>query len=174
MVVFDDRTEMEVLDRASCRELLRTEVIGRIAFSDDEETSIFPVNYVFHQERVVFRTAGGAKLTAAIGNTEVAFEVDGIEDGDHTGWSVVVHGVLKTVTAADEVEDLQKLDLRPWARAPKEHWLVIDPRRISGRRILTRADQNRVGPYQRVSTRAGSPKGPQSPSPDRRPPGGRD
>ena len=34
MVVFDDRTEMEVLDRATCCDLLRSEVVGRVAFSD--------------------------------------------------------------------------------------------------------------------------------------------
>ena len=157
MVVFDDRTEMEVLDRETCFALLRAASVGRVAFCDDDETSVIPVNYVFDQDRVVFRTAGGAKLSAAIGGTEVAFEIDGVDADERTGWSVIVHGAMTLVSDPDDVGHLEGLGLRPWARAPKENWVAIHPRRTSGRRILTVADQHRVGPYDRVQTPTGSP-----------------
>jgi nitroimidazol reductase NimA-like FMN-containing flavoprotein (pyridoxamine 5'-phosphate oxidase superfamily) len=157
MVVFDDRTEMEVLDRATCFSLLRAESVGRVAFCDADETSVIPVNYAIDQDRVVFRTAGGAKLSAAIGGSEVAFEIDGVDEDARTGWSVIVHGVMTIVSEPDDVEHLQELGLRPWARAPKENWVAIHRRRTSGRRIMTVADQNRVGPYERVKSPPGSP-----------------
>lgn len=156
MTIFDDRTEMEVLDRATCFELLRSETVGRIAFSDRQETSILPVNYVVDENRMVFRTAGGAKLSAAVDHLEVAFEIDGIDAEARTGWSVVVHGPLTTVSELDEIEHLRELGLRPWARAYKENWLAVHPRRISGRRILTVAEENKVGPYSRIKTAVGS------------------
>lgn len=158
MAAFDSRTEMEVLDRATCNDLLQQQQLGRIAFSVDGEISIIPVNYVIDGHRVVFRTAEGVKLAAATTAGEVAFEIDGIDPETRTGWSVIVHGTLRTVEDAGEIERLRALRLRPWARAPKEHWVTIESRRTSGRRILTVAEESKIGPYSKVTTPPGGPE----------------
>ncbi len=151
-LVFDDRTEMEVLGQAACYDLLRGETVGRIAFWDRPEITIMPVNYVVDEDRILFRTAGGAKLSAAIGGSEAALEVDGLDPRQRTAWSVVVHGELTTIQPDETFNELR---LRPWSRAPKENWVTINPRRITGRRILTVAQEHLVGPYQRVRVPSG-------------------
>ena len=59
---------------------------------------IFPVNYVFDQDLVIFRTDPGSKLDAATERELVAFEVDATDEATRTGWSVVVRGTLADIT----------------------------------------------------------------------------
>jgi uncharacterized protein len=55
---------------------------------------IFPLNYVFDQGGVVFRTDPGTRLEAAADAAPVAFELDAVDEATRTGWSVVVRGAL--------------------------------------------------------------------------------
>jgi hypothetical protein len=52
-----------------------------------------------------------------------------------SGWSVLVHGFGDDMTIDDSShhERLRGVDM--WAPGDKSHWLGIDRRRISGRRI---------------------------------------
>jgi hypothetical protein len=70
----------------------------------------------------------------------VAFEVDGVERWNHSGWSVLVQGYGQDVTdvVGRRYEDLRRRGLDTWAPGDKSHWLTIDIHRISGRRIFTR------------------------------------
>jgi hypothetical protein len=54
---------------------------------------IFPLNYVFDQGGVVFRTDLGTH-DAAADAAPVAFELDAVDEATRTGWSVVVRGAL--------------------------------------------------------------------------------
>lgn len=56
-------------------ELLREAVVGRLAVLLDAQPDIFPINYLVDHGSIVFRTAEGTKLLAAV-NRKVAFEVD--------------------------------------------------------------------------------------------------
>ena len=134
-----DRNGLEVLDRKECLRLLSNTHIGRLALSIDALPVILPVNYVVHQEKVVFRTAPGTKLSAAARNAIVAFEVDDITPLRHEGWSVLVTGMAHEVSEGTIVEELRRLPLRPWAPGARDHFIVIDTDRISGRRLHTGA-----------------------------------
>jgi nitroimidazol reductase NimA-like FMN-containing flavoprotein (pyridoxamine 5'-phosphate oxidase superfamily) len=100
---------------------------------------IFPVNYVFDQDLVIFRTDPGTKLDAASEGGLVAFEVDAVDTATQTGWSVVVRGTLGEVTDAAHLERLRALPLYPRAlerrpvrarAAAHGHWPSHqDPRR---------------------------------------------
>jgi uncharacterized protein len=68
---------MEELDDTECRRLLAERHLGRLAIPDFGGPVIFPVNYVFDQDLVVFRTDPGSKLDAATERESVAFEVWG-------------------------------------------------------------------------------------------------
>ena len=89
---------MEELDQVECRRLLAERHLGRLAIPDFGGPVIFPVNYVFDQDLVVFRTDPGSKLDAAIERESVAFEVDATDEATRTGWSVVVRGILAEIT----------------------------------------------------------------------------
>ncbi|HEX6567918.1 MAG TPA: pyridoxamine 5'-phosphate oxidase family protein [Acidimicrobiales bacterium] len=132
----DARTGLEIIDPDECRRLLATDVVGRLAVVDGGTPAIFPVNYVLDGEAIVFRTAGGTKLSAGRRGS-VAFEIDAIDRTDHTGWSVVVVGQLEEVTQFDAAtsERVRRLPVEPWSGGDKPHWMRLVPRRVTGRRI---------------------------------------
>ena len=131
-----DNTLVE-LAVGECHALLGDHHLGRLAFLDRAGVMpmIIPVNYLFHDERVVFRTDPGSKLLAALHGTPVAFEVDGADEQQQLGWSVVVRGFLKQVTDPDERDRLSVTPLVTWAPGAKDHYVLIEPRLVTGRRI---------------------------------------
>lgn len=132
----DPRTGLEIIDPDECRKLLATDVVGRLAVVDGGTPAIFPVNYVLDGDAIVFRTAGGTKLSAGQRGS-VAFEIDAIDREDHTGWSVVVVGHLEEATQfdAETNERVRRLPVEPWTGGDKPHWMRLVPRRVTGRRI---------------------------------------
>ena len=129
-----DRRFEELTD-AECRRLLAERHLGRLAVPDFGGPVIFPVNYVFDQDLVVFRTDPGSKLDAATELESVAFEVDAVDEATRTGWSVVVRGTLAEITDPDDLARLRALPLYPWAPGEKSRYVRVRPRTITGRRI---------------------------------------
>jgi uncharacterized protein len=130
-------SEMTMLSVDECMRLLTTHIprIGRVSFVADGKPVILPVNYVFFEGSVIFRTARGAKLTAAAGSHFVAFEVDEVDETWREGWSVLVQGRAEEVVDAAEIERMQDLPLRPWGPGSKPSFVRIMSTEISGRRI---------------------------------------
>jgi len=134
-----DKTTIEVLSEAECRRLLAEQEVGRVAFVDRDFPVILPVNYVLDGNSVAIRTDTGAKFSS-IPLHRVAFEVDGIERWNRSGWSVLVQGFGQDVTDAigTRFEDLRRRGLETWIPGERSHWVTIDIQRISGRRIVSR------------------------------------
>lgn len=86
------------LSRARCLDLLATTRLGRVGVSVRALPVILPVTYAVIGETVVFRTAPGSKLTAAMHRLVVAFETDRGDPCGAWGWSVLVQGVASEVT----------------------------------------------------------------------------
>ncbi|MFB0627471.1 helix-turn-helix domain-containing protein [Streptomyces sp. AB3(2024)] len=128
-------SELVVLGETECRRLLSTHGIGRVAVFTTEGPAIFPVNYVVAGHDIAFRTSDEALLARAAG-TEVAFEVDHIDDAMKQGWSVMAVGDVVGVT---DGEALQRLDALarslPWAGGHRTHWMSVTPVRLTGRRV---------------------------------------
>ena len=129
------RTRLEVIDRDECLRLLTSEPVGRVAVVVDARPMIFPVNYALDGERIVFRSDAGSKASGATRGLPMSFEIDGVDEILHTGWSVVVNGVGHEVVDRTELARLHALELRPWASGPKAHWIRIHPNTITGRRV---------------------------------------
>jgi nitroimidazol reductase NimA-like FMN-containing flavoprotein (pyridoxamine 5'-phosphate oxidase superfamily) len=110
--------------------------VGRVGFVDEGEVHVLPVLYHFHDGKVVFRSALGAKLDAAMRRAPVAFEVDGWDDQNRAGWSVLVRGTAHEVEDPDTVKALDHLGLEVWIHGPHPlHWVEIAPTEVTGRRI---------------------------------------
>lgn len=125
-----------VLDREDCERRLRHGYTGRVGFVDAGRPQVLPVNYVFADGAVVFRTGPGAKFDAAMREDVVAFEIDGIDVDRHAGWSVQVVGRARALDGPDEVAWASGLPLRPWAYGgDRPYWVRIDPMEITGRRF---------------------------------------
>src|SRR6266568_1397805 len=86
----DPSVGIAVLDADACYDLLRSEEVGRLAVAVGHYPDIFPINYVLDGDTIVFCTAEGTKLAAAIIGQFVAFEIDGYDAPSGDAWSVVV------------------------------------------------------------------------------------
>jgi hypothetical protein len=129
---------MVILEANECWELLRSDEVGRLAVAVDGQPDIFPINYVVDHGTVVFRTAEGTKLAAAVLGRGVAFEVDGYEPGRGEAWSVVVKGRATEINRVLDVVDATDLPLFPWHTAPKPRFVRIAPELVTGRRFMAR------------------------------------
>lgn len=125
---------MIFLEPSDCLELLRGSVVGRLAVVTDDTPDIFPVNYLIDHGAVVFRTAAGTKLDAAVGHW-VAFEIDGYDADSGEAWSVVVKGRAHELKQLHEVLETFDMPLFPWHASPKPRFVRIDPNSITGRRF---------------------------------------
>ena len=132
----DDKTDLvEDLTEATCRRHLAAESVGRIALVSDGRVDMFPVNYAMSDGAVVIRTRLGGALASLGDRADVVFEIDELDHRHHTGWSVVVHGVAERITDPAVVEQLEALDIQPWAGGSRPDWLRIEPTDLTGRRI---------------------------------------
>ncbi|MFD9131068.1 pyridoxamine 5'-phosphate oxidase family protein [Streptomyces bottropensis] len=123
-----------------CRALLSTHGVGRVAVSTAEGPAVVPVNYEVVDDTIAFRTAPESVPAAAVGS-EVAFEVDHVDEAMSQGWSVLAVGPARVVTEPDAVRrPADRARTTPWAGGEREMWVSIRPRRLTGRRISP-ADQ---------------------------------
>ena len=124
----------ETLDEATCRSLVQTQAVGRIAYVWNGVIHIVPVNFVMTENRIVFRSDPGDKVDH-VPLHSVCFETD--EVAANSAWSVVVRGHARDVTTAlnDEYERMRHQNVTTFAPLADPHWIAIDIERIEGRRI---------------------------------------
>ncbi|GGR84159.1 DNA-binding protein [Streptomyces humidus] len=131
--------ELRDLDPEECRALLSTHGVGRVAVSAPDGPAVVPVNYDVVDDAIVFRTAPDSTPAAAVG-TEVAFEVDHMDEALSQGWSVLAVGPASVVTEPGAVHSLtEHAHTTPWAGGERQMWVSIRPAHLTGRRI-TAAD----------------------------------
>ena len=123
------------LDTHTCLGLLGTREVGRLAVSITNHPDIFPINYVVDRGTVVFRTAEGTKLAAALLGRAVAFETDGYDPDAGEAWSIVVKGYAIEIENVQDYFDALDLPLFPWHAGPKHRFVRIEPVEITGRRF---------------------------------------
>jgi nitroimidazol reductase NimA-like FMN-containing flavoprotein (pyridoxamine 5'-phosphate oxidase superfamily) len=127
--------EMQELTRDDCWSLLCAADVGRLAVCVLDRPDVFPVNYVVDDRSIVFRTAEGTKLAAAVLGRSVAFEIDGYDPAAGEAWSVVAKGPAIELGTMTELFAAEDLPLFPWQAAPKPRYVRIRPEEVSGRRF---------------------------------------
>jgi nitroimidazol reductase NimA-like FMN-containing flavoprotein (pyridoxamine 5'-phosphate oxidase superfamily) len=125
-------TELSIDDSMRMLEVGR---VGRLAYIAGEQPQILPVNYLFHEGAIIFRTTYGQVLDTIGAGARVAFEVDSINEASHTGWSVVVRGKAEEIWMPDELAEVRALHVDTWAPGERLHYVRILPAWITGRRI---------------------------------------
>jgi nitroimidazol reductase NimA-like FMN-containing flavoprotein (pyridoxamine 5'-phosphate oxidase superfamily) len=126
---------LEILGPDECLRLLRSESFGRVGLRIGEMPTVLPVNYALLDDDVVFRTDPGTKLSAAVMEMLVAFEVDEADAATRTGWSVVVVGYCEEIRDRATRERVAALDLDPWAPEGRDFIVRIRTRKVTGRRL---------------------------------------
>ncbi|MFK4084935.1 helix-turn-helix domain-containing protein [Kribbella sp. NPDC020789] len=123
--------DLQPMRKPECVELLRTGQIGRLAYNGADGLVVFPVNYRWIGDVIVFRTAADSGV-AQYDLEPVAFELDFLDEGMHDGWSVLVNGVVRP---AEDGERAAAGAVEPWAGGTRQACMTVEPRRITGRRI---------------------------------------
>ncbi|MBW4041497.1 MAG: pyridoxamine 5'-phosphate oxidase family protein [Acidobacteria bacterium] len=130
--------EIYELDDADCWALLERGALGRLAVAVADLVDIYPVNYAVDDRRLYFKTAEGSKLAALVIRSQVAFEIDGVDD--QTAWSVVVKGDARLIDRVDERAIAERLPIVSWLPTVKRRIVVIDPVEVTGRAFLRGAE----------------------------------
>ncbi|GAA0686567.1 pyridoxamine 5'-phosphate oxidase family protein [Kitasatospora atroaurantiaca] len=125
------------LTTPECWDRLGEHGIGRVALSGDAGPAVLPVNYIVDDGTIVYRTTPDS-MTASAAGSEVAFEVDHVDEHLSQGWSVLIVGTAEYITDPETVRRLaEEPEARPWAGGARNLWIRIAPTRITGRRIST-------------------------------------
>ncbi len=120
-----------------CERRLRQQTVGRVAWNAADGPQLLPVNYAYYNKTIVFRTASEGVISQLAHRTNVAFEIDGIDEEARRGWSVVVRGTAERVMQAyDLIELWTKTGPVPWAAGTRTLHIAITPRTITGRDIV--------------------------------------
>jgi uncharacterized protein len=130
-----DAHGLEILGRQDCLGLLGSVPLGRVVFTDQALPAIQPVNFLLDGDDVIIRTSPGSKLALAMRGAIVAFEADDFDPFTHAGWSVTLVSQSRLVSDDDEIARLSRLPLRPWAPGPRDRFIRISGRHLTGRRI---------------------------------------
>ena len=128
------RVVLEVLSEAECIDLLAQGEVGRVGVTVGAIPAIFPVHYAMLGRSVVFRTAPGTKLQAALQHAVVAFEVDDVDDTLTGGWSVLVVGMASELTG-EQLDEALALPRDQWAPEGPDRVVAVVPDIVSGRRL---------------------------------------
>ncbi|WP_330309124.1 MULTISPECIES: pyridoxamine 5'-phosphate oxidase family protein [unclassified Streptomyces] len=132
------RPELIEMSAEECQARLSTHGVGRLAMDTPDGPFVAPLNYTVVDGAITFRTAPDATPATAVG-TDVAFEVDHIDEPLSQGWSVLVRGRARAVTDPDTVRRLKALAYSgPWAGGERDMWVSVDPLSTTGRRIVVR------------------------------------
>ncbi len=128
--------ESLVLGAQECAELLRSNVVGRIALSTPNGPHIVPVNYAVVDDAIIVRTSAYSVLGTYGRETTLAFEIDHVDHEMQRGWSVVARGRGEFVSDAAELDQIQKVwPPRPWASGTRTLHLRLAWTELTGRRL---------------------------------------
>jgi Pyridoxamine 5'-phosphate oxidase len=135
--MWTDQRGSEILFLPECLLLLATAAkdgsIGRLGVSTQRAPIIQPVNFAYHDRRIVLRLGPGLMADTA-GGALVAFEVDHLDRIARVAWSVLVRG-LATPLAESERLGATYVAPTPLVPAPGDTVLVVRLDVVTGRRF---------------------------------------
>jgi nitroimidazol reductase NimA-like FMN-containing flavoprotein (pyridoxamine 5'-phosphate oxidase superfamily) len=114
------RTVLQELEPEDCWSRLSEHGVGCLALTTDAGPVVLPVSYAVIDGAIVYRTETGEAPAAAAGS-EVAFEIDQVDDAIAAGWSVLAVGRAERVTPPEEE-----------AAGKRELWIRIVPDQVRG------------------------------------------
>jgi nitroimidazol reductase NimA-like FMN-containing flavoprotein (pyridoxamine 5'-phosphate oxidase superfamily) len=132
--------EFRAITQARCEELLQSQSVGRIAWQAADGLQILPVTYAWHEGTIIFRTSPYGVLSELVRPTDVALEIDELDQDSRRGWSVVVQGRAQGVAEPDQLVRMWTVGgVVPWAAGVRNVFIQVAPRRVSGRVVTARS-----------------------------------
>lgn len=108
---------LHVLDEAECYLLLRSRTLGRVG--------------VHLADQLVFRAGPGTKLSVAVLEARVVFEVDNASPG----WSVLVRGHAHELRDPSALVHAESLLGHDWPAGDRQHYVRVTSEQVTGRRL---------------------------------------
>jgi hypothetical protein len=124
---------LESLTTDQCEEHLAPGGVGRIILSTGSGPIAVPVNFVFADGAIMFKTS--ESMTTNVAGV-VAFEVDHIDEAMSEGWSVLVRGHARLIEDPGERLAAARFDIEPWAGGERPNLVSISPFEMTGRVIV--------------------------------------
>lgn len=123
-----------------CQEFLESQSIGRVAWQAADGPQILPVTYACHDGTIIFRTSPHGVLSELVRPTDVALEIDELDQESHQGWSIVVQGRAQGIAEPDQLVRMWTVaGVVPWASGVRNVFIQIIPHRITGRIAAARS-----------------------------------
>ncbi len=121
-----------VVSAASCRQLLASSRVARVAFVDDGLPQLVVMNYLLDGDGILLQTSADTRLAARTSQREipVLLEVDSVSSSGRFGWSVIAAGSL----AQDVSAPAARLPV-PWRVGATGVALRLTIRCLSGRQV---------------------------------------
>jgi uncharacterized protein len=136
--------EFKPMSQSRCQELLESQNIGRVAWQAADGPQILPVTYAYHDGTIIFRTSPYGVLSELVRPTDVALEIDELDQENRQAWSVVVQGRAQGVAEPDQLVRMWAVGgVVPWASGIRNVFIQIIPHRITGRIAMARPAQAR-------------------------------
>jgi hypothetical protein len=124
------------LSEQDCCRLLATRTLGRVGLTSGALPVIMPVEYVYEDGVITFRTEHDAKLRSAAHGDVLAFEVDAYDPITGQGWSVHVLGRATVLVEDCDVAPLPTLD-DECPGEPRRHCVRLHCEIVTGRRLAS-------------------------------------
>jgi nitroimidazol reductase NimA-like FMN-containing flavoprotein (pyridoxamine 5'-phosphate oxidase superfamily) len=146
MVAGDEQTRARIMRPRQSVELTPNESwkllgsvsMGRIVFTRQAMPAIRPVNHLVDDRLIVIRSHPGAAivaLSAEPGGAVVCYEADDIDPVRHTGWSVIATGTARLIRDPAVIARYERA-LEPWAAGQMDYVIAIEPRVLTGLRLM--------------------------------------
>ncbi|MCC9707417.1 MULTISPECIES: pyridoxamine 5'-phosphate oxidase family protein [unclassified Streptomyces] len=110
--------------------LLEGSTLGRLVYTQRDQTVIRPGRHTWEYGRLVVRTPAPA---AAVPST-ATYHVDELRTATGTGWTVTVAGPVDVITDPDEAAHYQRT-LAGWSHGPHDTLLRLHPKTVTGFRL---------------------------------------
>jgi uncharacterized protein len=136
----DSIDQFRPISPTRCQELLESQSIARIAWQAADGPQILPVTYACYDGTIIFRTSPYGVLSELVRPTDVALEIDELDQESSRGWSVVVQGRAQGVAEPDQLVRMWTVGgVVPWASGIRNVFIQIIPHRITGRIAAARS-----------------------------------
>ncbi|GAA2632347.1 pyridoxamine 5'-phosphate oxidase family protein [Streptomyces vastus] len=110
--------------------LLEGSSLGRLVYTQRDQTVVRPGRHTWEFGRLVVRTPAPAAAVPAA----ATYHVDEIRAVGGTGWTVTVAGPVDVITDPDEATHYRRT-LTGWTHGPHDTLLRLHPKTVSGFRL---------------------------------------
>lgn len=120
----------------TCYERLRTATIGHLGVTVNALPVVVPVYFAVDGNSIVIRTSPGTRLSAAVNEAVVAFEVDHYDTDEDQGWSILVQGRAREITTSARLERARSLHIGSLTEpSVADRFIAVEMDIVTGRTI---------------------------------------